>query len=65
LNSLYDYYAVWVQVLIGFLGAGIILKEGINIHGLTTAATVWCSADAGSLAACGYYVETFYSDSKT
>ena len=43
---------------IGFLGAGIIFKEGINIHGLTTAATVWCSAAAGCLAGAGYYVET-------
>jgi putative Mg2+ transporter-C (MgtC) family protein len=47
-----------MQVLIRFLGAGIIFKEGINIHELTTAATVWCSAAVGSLAACGYYVET-------
>jgi len=44
---------------IGFLGAGIILKEGINIRGLTTAATVWCSAAVGSIAAAGYYIETF------
>lgn len=43
---------------IGFLGAGIIFKEGINIHGLTTAATVWCSAAVGCTAATGYYMET-------
>ncbi|MBN1157957.1 MAG: MgtC/SapB family protein [Bacteroidales bacterium] len=43
---------------IGFLGAGIIFKEGINIHGLTTAATVWCSAAVGCLAAAGCYIET-------
>lgn len=43
---------------IGFLGAGIIFKEGSNILGLTTAATVWCSAAIGSLAGAGYYVET-------
>lgn len=43
---------------IGFLGAGIIFKEGINVHGLTTAATVWCSAAAGCLAAAGYYTYT-------
>jgi putative Mg2+ transporter-C (MgtC) family protein len=43
---------------VGFLGAGIIFKEGINIHGLTTAATVWCSAAVGSLAGTGYYKET-------
>lgn len=43
---------------IGFLGAGIIFKEGSNVHGLTTAATVWCSAAAGSVAAGGFYLET-------
>ncbi len=43
---------------IGFLGAGIIFKEGLNVRGLTTAATVWCSAAVGSIAAGGYYLET-------
>ena len=43
---------------IGFLGAGIIFKEGSNIYGLTTAATIWCSAAVGCLAAAGYFVET-------
>jgi putative Mg2+ transporter-C (MgtC) family protein len=42
---------------VGFLGAGIIFKEGTNIHGLTTAATVWCSAAVGSIAGAGYYFE--------
>lgn len=42
---------------IGFLGAGIIFKEGLTIHGLTTAATVWCSSAVGCLAAAGYYIE--------
>jgi putative Mg2+ transporter-C (MgtC) family protein len=44
---------------IGFLCAGIIFKEGINVHGLTTAVTVWCSSALGCLAAAGYFVETF------
>lgn len=43
---------------IGFLGAGIIFKEGINIHGLTTAATVWCASAIGCTAAAGYFTET-------
>lgn len=43
---------------IGFLGAGIIFKEGFNVIGLTTAATVWCSSAVGCLAAAGYYIET-------
>ena len=42
---------------VGFLGAGIIFKEGLNIHGLTTAATVWCSSAVGCISAAGYYYE--------
>ena len=37
---------------IGFLGAGIIFKNGDTVRGLTTAATVWCAAAIGCL--CGY-----------
>lgn len=36
---------------IGFLGAGVIMREGMNIRGLNTAATLWCSAGIGVL--CG------------
>jgi putative Mg2+ transporter-C (MgtC) family protein len=36
---------------IGFLGGGVILREGLTVRGLTTAATLWCSAAVGSL--CG------------
>ncbi|MCQ8277292.1 MgtC/SapB family protein [Acetobacteraceae bacterium KSS8] len=35
---------------IGFLGAGVILKDGTQIRGLNTAATLWCSAAVGTLA---------------
>jgi putative Mg2+ transporter-C (MgtC) family protein len=35
---------------IGFLGAGLIFKEGLSVHGLNTAATLWCSAAVGVLA---------------
>lgn len=37
---------------IGFLGAGVIMKNGVTIHGLSSAATIWCSAAVGCL--CGY-----------
>ena len=43
---------------VGFLGAGIIFKEGLRVHGLTTAATVWCSSAIGCLAAAGYFWES-------
>ena len=38
---------------IGFLGGGVILHRGANVHGLTTAATIWCSAAIGCLAGLG------------
>ncbi|MGU3536378.1 MgtC/SapB family protein [Methylobacterium sp. A54F] len=35
---------------VGFLGAGVIMKEGMNVRGLNTAATLWCSAAVGAFA---------------
>ncbi|MCU4570167.1 MULTISPECIES: MgtC/SapB family protein [Acinetobacter] len=35
---------------IGFLGAGVIMRQEGNIHGLNTAATLWCSAAVGAAA---------------
>nr|CTQ98441.1 Mg(2+) transport ATPase protein C [Kibdelosporangium sp. MJ126-NF4] len=40
---------------IGFLGAGVILRDGLTVRGLNTAATLWCSAAVGSLAGAGLY----------
>lgn len=48
---------------IGFLCAGIIFKEGLSVHGLTTAVTVWCCSAVGCLAGAGYFVETFIATS--
>ena len=42
---------------IGFLGAGVIMKEGLNIRGLNTAATLWGSAAAGGAAGADLIVE--------
>src|ERR1700742_3671938 len=42
--------AAQVVTGIGFLGAGVIFKEGLNVRGLNTAATLWCSAAVGLLA---------------
>ncbi|MGO4735291.1 MgtC/SapB family protein [Bosea sp. 2KB_26] len=39
---------------IGFLGAGVIFKEGLNVRGLNTAATLWCSAAVGLVAGAGF-----------
>lgn len=38
---------------IGFLGAGIIFRDGFNVHGLNTAATLWCAAGVGMMAGAG------------
>ena len=38
---------------IGFLGGGVILREGLNVRGMNTAATLWCSAAIGTLAGAG------------
>ena len=41
---------------IGFLGAGVIFKEGASVRGLNTAATLWCSAAVGVLAGSGFFM---------
>jgi len=43
---------------IGFLGAGVIMKEGAQIRGINTAATLWASAAVGSFAGAGLPVES-------
>lgn len=40
---------------IGFLGAGVIIRDGLNVRGLNTAATLWCSAAVGALAGAGMF----------
>lgn len=42
---------------IGFLGAGVIMKEGAQVRGLNTAATLWGSAAAGAFAGGGMIIE--------
>jgi putative Mg2+ transporter-C (MgtC) family protein len=41
---------------IGFLGGGVILREGFNVRGMNTAATLWCTAAEGTLAGAGFPV---------
>jgi len=40
---------------IGFLGAGVIMKEGLTIRGLTTAASIWITAAIGIMIGVGFY----------
>ena len=50
-----DRIAAQVVTGIGFLGAGAILRSGENVHGLTTAATIWVTAAIGMAAGLGSY----------
>jgi len=40
---------------IGFIGAGVIFKEGVNVRGITSAATIWMAAALGMTIGFGYY----------
>ncbi|MGD0166164.1 MAG: MgtC/SapB family protein [Gaiellaceae bacterium] len=53
----YDPTRIAAQVVtgIGFLGAGAIIRQGVTVHGLTTAATLWAAAAIGMAAAAGFY----------
>jgi putative Mg2+ transporter-C (MgtC) family protein len=44
-----------VMTGIGFLGAGVIIKEGVAVRGLTTAASIWITSAIGVLAGVGFY----------
>ena len=41
---------------IGFLGAGVIMRDGLNISGLTTAASIWAVSAVGILVGVGFYI---------
>ena len=41
---------------IGFLGAGVIMREGLSVRGLTTAASIWITAAIGILVGIGFYL---------
>src|SRR5438874_2329605 len=46
--------APYVVSGIGFLGGGVILRDGLNVKGMSTAATLWCTAAIGVLAGMGH-----------
>jgi putative Mg2+ transporter-C (MgtC) family protein len=48
-----------VMTGIGFLGAGVIMREGLSVRGLTTAASIWITAAVGILAGIGFYSAVF------
>ncbi len=44
---------------VGFLGGGVILREGASVRGINTAATLWCTAAIGTLVGSGYLVQAY------
>ena len=50
-----------VMTGIGFLGAGVIFKERLSVHGLTTAASIWVVAGLGLLIGAGYWYASVLS----
>jgi putative Mg2+ transporter-C (MgtC) family protein len=46
--------ASYVVSGVGFLGAGVIISDGVSVRGVNTAATLWCAAAAGALAGSGF-----------
>ncbi|MBA1196498.1 MgtC/SapB family protein [Pseudomonas plecoglossicida] len=49
--------AAYVVSGIGFLGGGVIMRDGFNVRGLNTAATLWCTAAIGVLCSVGLLLE--------
>lgn len=53
--------AAQVVTGVGFLGAGAILRTGNEVHGLTTAASIWVVAAIGMSVGFGYYVPAIFT----
>jgi putative Mg2+ transporter-C (MgtC) family protein len=56
-HSVVDPTRIAAQIVtgIGFLGAGAIIRQGLSVRGLTTAATLWVVAAVGLASGAGYY----------
>src|SRR5712672_751826 len=50
---------------IGFLGAGVIFKEGLTVRGLTTAASIWITAAIGILVGIGFWLAAVVGSAAT
>lgn len=53
--------AAQVVTGVGFLGAGAILRQGNEVHGLTTAASIWVVAAIGMAVGFGFYIPAVVS----
>ena len=54
-NSTYDRIASNIVTGVGFVGGGVIFREGTNLKGITTAATIWVAAAIGMAIGFGNY----------
>jgi putative Mg2+ transporter-C (MgtC) family protein len=52
--------AAYIVSGLGFLGGGVILRDGLNVKGMNTAATLWCSGAVGTLAGSGFPVPAVF-----
>ena len=50
---------------IGFIGAGTVMRQGVNISGITTAATLWVCAAIGMCCGCGAYITAILASLST
>jgi len=50
--------AAQIVTEVGFLGAGTILRSGVTVSGLTTAATIWATAAIGMAVGSGMYISS-------
>jgi putative Mg2+ transporter-C (MgtC) family protein len=62
-NTSFDPMRVAAQVVtgIGFLGAGAIIRQGVSIRGLTTAASLWVTAAIGMAAGVGFWLGAVFT----
>ena len=62
-NSLADPARLMAQIItgVGFLGAGVILKNGNKVQGVTTAATIWTTASLGIAIGAGFFIPAIFT----
>ena len=58
-NGSKDRIAANILTGIGFIGAGVVFKDGLNVTGITTAATIWVTAALGMCIGCNNYLLAF------
>lgn len=62
-NSIADPARLMAQIItgVGFLGAGVILKNGNKVQGVTTAATIWTTASLGIAIGAGFFIPAIFT----